>query len=207
MVVIRFLFFYIILLCINLGCSWTKSYDFDRVFYKKYDQKKIATFSDFLDTGFFITQSKQDTEFYTTIILFPDGIVNFDTHKRDSNLYRLHLSKLISNNIYLKQGNWGYYYFEGNKLLITITTQPGGMSNYSTRFTFKILNNNELKLIETLDSNGENNTLLTNKKFNKLLFVKIANYPMNDCWLKNKGWFWADKKAYQAYKKKLKDLQ
>jgi hypothetical protein len=61
--------------------------------------------------------------------------------------------------------------------------------------------------------NANSNDYLSHTSFDSnevAIFVRNSKFSLinsDNCWLKNKAWFWADKKAYQAYKKKLKDLQ
>lgn len=192
------------MLIIGFSCSWKQSFHFDRALYKKYNPTVIGKKTSISENGFFIMQNNTDKDLYTTIVFFSDGIVNFETHNQDSTSYKRYLSKLSSKNTPLKRGLWGYFEIQNDVIIIVLPQPPGGMTNYSTLLKYKIPMEGCIRWIESQTSYGDSNTFLSINTHSCPVFVRIEEHPQYDCWLKQKRWFWADKEAYKAYKKRLK---
>jgi len=159
--------------------------------------------------GFYnITINKGTTkQYYLNFILFSDGICNWGFSQQDSIKTRDWINQITEKSeMPVNTGIWGIYEFKNDKLLMKLKLTPNGMAHYNIYLEFT-MNSDSTKLIwNTLENSidaGKN--YMSNILSSEVIFCELERVPNSDCWLKQKRWFWADKVAYKAYKKKLKE--
>jgi hypothetical protein len=215
MLSLRILFF--ILVLINISCYTPYSY---RKQLKNLDYNGQTNINENIFThGYYysIDSSSNNMTPYT-LILFNDGtflqniIFNNDIHHIESKLC------VIENNTNKEKysyRSWGFYQIKHDTIRGYVIHPYGGMSLYLYDIEFKIINDSTIERImynynpATVSSIDleKSKELFNNDNRRILRFNKTECVPVFNPWLKQKRWFWADKKAYKAYMKEYRREQ
>jgi hypothetical protein len=202
----------IILNSILFICGCSNEYFTDNKFslMSKYSSNNLANKKWVLTTNGFYTikvNINANKPSYKNFILFPDGICVFDFYPYDSAMTRNYLNKVAYKSIKIKYGLWGVYEFKNDTLEMRLKLPPSRMARYNVKYVFKLnKESGNLELIDVRNSIDNQNTSQTSaiKYWEDAIFCSIDSLPTSNCWLKQKRWFWADKKEYKAYKKELR---
>lgn len=186
----------------------------------KYDNSKIMdTSNKMLQTvnGFYcLTNHYKDYSSYQYYVFYADGMVYKSSNiiGNDISKFKQKLINSISSNQrinYFNHGSgltWGLYKIIGNKIILRICFAPGEMRSFAWEEHFQIKDSMTIKYLGNKDL-PENKHGAQNKigkvPAKEYFFYEFDSIPSSDCWLKHKRWFWADKEAYKAYMKKLKE--
>jgi len=216
MVSLRLLIF--ILVLINISC-YTPYYYRNQLKKLEYNGKSNITDKVFTDGYYYALDSSSQKTTPYTLMLFKDGTflqhLNFNnfTHQIDSELYFVQKKPTKERyNIYNLYRSWGFYKIINDTIKGNIIHPYGGMSLYLYDVELRILNDSTIERISynynpaTVSSVDleKSNELFRNDSRRILRFKKVECIPVFNPWLKQKRWFWADKKAYKEYRKKLK---
>jgi len=176
----------------------------DSVYLKAYGQLNTKGFYCFKT----IYMSDTLFEYY---IFYDDGMIYTSVYNIDDDesefkelLIKAQKSGLTKN--YFNYGNgmiWGTYRVIGGKIKARICQSPGTQTLLVWDEHFTILDSNRIHYDGSCYLPCT--SITKNEKKQILYFVPFDSIPNSDCWLKQKRWFWADKVAYKAYKKKLKE--
>ncbi|MEI7977234.1 MAG: hypothetical protein WCI53_00165 [Bacteroidota bacterium] len=199
----------IIYLIFLISSCYTPKYikdNFNSNKYCYYPQKKVNE-SIIRSNGYY--QFKEIYERYES-----NSIANGGKHKTDSQYINIVFYKdgIFINDYYTdcKCGSWGKYFIDNDIIKTIVMYEPWSMTSYFRETWFKLINKDSIVFL-SLKSDGNMTTedvnqyqLRTNKRniiFNK--FVPNDSIPdANKSWIKQKKWFWCNKKEYKLWKAK-----
>ena len=136
---------------------------------------------------------KIDTQ-YTNIVFYKDGLLINDYFTD------------------YKGGSWGRFIIDNDIVKTLAMYEPGGMTSYFRETWFKLINKDSLVFLcskpdgKMTDEDVNQYQLKKNKRnITFYRFVPSDSIPdANNCWIKQKKWFWCDEKQYELWKKPQK---
>lgn len=216
MVVMRSITYLFFILC--LGCYTPSKYrkELKKLNYEgKIDYNKRVNIQ-----GYFHSIDSNSLGCSYSLLLFDDGTflehlpVNKGLNEIDSFLCSLKTNtnwRMLNKYNYYR--SWGFYKIESDTIKGLVIQAFGSMNLYLYEVEYKIINDTTLQRLKnyrhknTVSKNDyEISKRIFDKEQCKTLFLRKTNcIPDFEPWLKQKRWFWADKKEYKAYKKELRN--
>jgi len=164
---------------------------------------------------YYFSDSSENETAYQYYVFYPDGMVyksgniigyNIESFKQKLVL-SLH-SKHKKNNYNFGPGlTWGNYKLIGNELILRMCFAPGEMRAYAWEEVFLKKDSITIEYVGKKDlpkNKYSARNEIEGTKGKMYRFYNFDSIPPSDCWLKQRRWFWADKKAFKAYKKEQK---